>query len=103
MSNVKPCPFCGNAMLVSCIDADTDDDFYSVECSQCGGRSNECNAEADAIEAWNQRPPEAETLIEAARRCVALNPVGSPDRIARSWLELVHAAEAYEKAKGGAG
>ena len=54
MERLKPCPFCGGKarMVESVLPG-----FY-VACSnvfKCGGRQEQFDTEAEAIEAWNRR------------------------------------------------
>lgn len=54
---LKPCPFCGGAAVVKAIEWDSADACWWVECSRCGGHTDEYLAETaeHATEAWNRR------------------------------------------------
>ena len=72
MSELKPCPFCGKLMSVSCMSAaqidllDADDIYYDVAASRfavvcsvnlegCGATGGYHGTVEGAIEAWNRR------------------------------------------------
>ena len=55
-AELKPCPFCG-AEAWGPIDCNDDwENWYEIECSQCGARTPKCFEEEECIAAWNRRP-----------------------------------------------
>ena len=64
MSDLKPCPFCGNTPTIRIYNGkDGWRDRYAVLCRYdeggCGAESGLYHYQAEAIEAWNRRVPEA--------------------------------------------
>ena len=58
MSDLKPCPFCGNEY--SLMSGEMAEGSYMLQpgfvfCCECGAEISECKTEAEAIEAWNRR------------------------------------------------
>ncbi|MBS6941229.1 MAG: Lar family restriction alleviation protein [Slackia piriformis] len=65
IEELKPCPFCGGEITLTC--SDGDGAFY-IRCSKCGAstghvssRKGVVEAESEAVERWNRRaePPAA--------------------------------------------
>ena len=54
MTELKPCPFCGNSKTVYC---ENDESGFVIEvvCAMCGARGPQFNRRGGAIEAWNKR------------------------------------------------
>lgn len=52
--NLKPCPFCGNAVWVE-RETDCGITAYAVKCSDCCARAGWYYVEEKAIAAWNTR------------------------------------------------
>ena len=68
MSDLKPCPFCGNTPTIRIYNGkDGWRDRYAVLCRYdeggCGAESGLYHYQAEAIEAWNRR------VLEAIVRC----------------------------------
>ena len=64
MSDLKPCPFCGNEY--SLMSGEMAEGSYMLQpgfvfCCECGAEISECKTEAEAIEVWNRR---AERTVE---------------------------------------
>jgi Lar family restriction alleviation protein len=55
MSEMLPCPFCGDDDPFIITSDDEGDDWYQVEC-RCGGGTAGSHIEEDAVEMWNRRP-----------------------------------------------
>lgn len=56
MSELKPCPFCGEKAKAYHEESWAHGEGYYVSCTNCGVRQWWLfNFEADAIEAWNRR------------------------------------------------
>ena len=65
MTELEPCPFCGEATGIIVIPEIGGECFYLL-CGECGSRSSYENSEAEAIAAWNHRAnPLADKLAEA--------------------------------------
>ena len=79
MSELKPCPFCGDTDDIvverkDCYECELD--YYVVKCDGCGlqlGFGLEFESEEEAIAAWNRRAqPENEPLtLEQLRKVVS--------------------------------
>lgn len=52
MTELKPCPFCGNED----IRVERIYNYYEVICSDCLSRTEEYPTKEEAIEVWNNRP-----------------------------------------------
>ncbi len=52
-TDLKPCPFCGNAEPI--LDCLTDDDEYFVHCPSCDIQQIANHTRDDAISEWNRR------------------------------------------------
>lgn len=75
MSELKPCPFCGNEKIYICTDDETEE-FFGVMCTVCGGSIYpDKETEEEAIEAWNRRANEPETDREIEELYEAINHV----------------------------
>ena len=48
---LKPCPFCGGQQIAIAPQAE----WWTVICKACGSSCGTCDAEAEAIAAWNTR------------------------------------------------
>jgi Lar family restriction alleviation protein len=60
MSELKPCPFCGsNNVSSEGAGIEVDDYTAWIDCEDCGAQSNTFESDAQAIDAWNRRAPEA--------------------------------------------
>lgn len=75
MTELKHCPFCGtsSAMLyIMEIMRNHNSMEYQIECDYCGAASPIVSTEAQAIEAWNRRADEnnsiAQKALEAGQR-----------------------------------
>lgn len=54
MSELKPCPFCGNGDAINIVSGG----WHLVRCFYCGFLSNSHYKREDAIKDWNTRPTE---------------------------------------------
>lgn len=58
---LSACPFCGGEAIAT---EDEDNHIHMITCNECGGSSDWCDSEEDAVSAWNTRAtqsrPEAE-------------------------------------------
>ena len=56
MTELKPCPFCGNDEIDCCYEAEEDVyEFYFCKCKACGATAGFYQTEQEAIAAWNKR------------------------------------------------
>ena len=53
MTDLKPCPFCASDNVR--IAVTMHESWYYGECESCGGRTDFCDSQAEAIAAWNAR------------------------------------------------
>lgn len=58
MSELKPCPFCGEKSRI-----DMYKHFYRVLCTNCPALTEWLYSEQEAIEAWNTRADEGESTL----------------------------------------
>ena len=61
MSELKPCPFCGEGANLG-VTEEFRDDCFVVRCYTCGACGGTSNHKARAIDAWNHRPLEDELV-----------------------------------------
>lgn len=61
MSDLKPCPFCGNRAYIIYLDEELEEcayeseiEFYMIKCGSCSGNVLDSDRDA-AILAWNSR------------------------------------------------
>ncbi len=50
MTELRPCPFCGDSAILSGLGG-----FFEVECTNCEAITRYTRTEGEAIAAWNQR------------------------------------------------
>ena len=62
MSELKPCPFCGEKVAIL-VGGDKIGEYFRVKCWGCGAQTVAKRTRAEAIEAWNHRT-ERTTKIE---------------------------------------
>ena len=55
MTKLKQCPFCGSNKIIKLY---ADDLSICICCNMCGGRTQHCKKDIDAIKAWNTRKGE---------------------------------------------
>jgi len=69
---LKPCPFCGSEKVGIYIDdgGDSGHVTYDVSCESCSGNVVCCEAEADAIAAWNARVDNTDDKIEKLKASI---------------------------------
>ena len=60
-TELKPCPFCGNANLSVIPDDEESPNVYAVWCDGCGNAAHWSETEDLAIAAWNRRAGEEES------------------------------------------
>ena len=69
---LEPCPFCGGSARQSIAAAKNGPHNYAVGCSRCIIQTEWTSTEAEAIAAWNTRPPNPlQAEVEALRARVA--------------------------------
>ena len=51
---LKPCPFCGGRAFIATYYPHTDNQFYCIECSECGIQSAPDNID-ELVTFWNNR------------------------------------------------
>lgn len=88
MSELKPCPICGDDnAFVECMDINV----YAVRCNEClctgptGENVDEEEAESESIQAWNHRP--AESKLKAQGYYDAIVEAGVSQSTAKSLAE----------------
>lgn len=66
-TELKPCPFCGEAKLIAeCneIDDEAGENWHYIRCANCSVTSGYYNTREIAIDAWNRRAVDADALLE---------------------------------------
>ncbi len=86
ISNVKPCPFCGNKYL------ELDE---IVVCPECGASSGEAETLIEAIKRWNARSDASDVGSESCPFCggndiITMHDEGIPDLDECFWCECEH-------------
>ena len=68
VTELLPCPFCGGEAVSTC---DEDNHIHMITCNECGGSTDWCDSEEDAVSAWNTRTA-AESVRAANARAEGL-------------------------------
>lgn len=55
MTELKPCPFCGNCDVIATPWRAFENVFYKCICPKCGASVGSYDTENKAVEAWNRR------------------------------------------------
>ena len=99
MSDLKPCPFCGNA--ASLFEDSNHSTAYLVECLADGCPASPNIWELDkatAIAAWNTRAPDWQSIATEAMRLLSQK---TRDGSVIAWLKDVEALDDRFRAAGG--
>jgi len=84
MSELLPCPFCGNQSICS----DGRKGWYEITCPNCGVEMGDVS-EAEAVAAWNRRAPAIPPDVSEAIRKIADYgmPLGATNYDWRGWRD----------------
>ena len=68
MSDLKPCPFCGEKVAIL-VGGDKIGKYFRVKCWGCGAQTVAKRTRAEAVEAWNCRTDTERRAKEEERVC----------------------------------